>query len=398
MLGSCLKTKIKIENCLGFKFERGDGEMVGQHFSLSVDAENKRVSNHPAFMSRNIRKKSDIPIPEPRHRVGPKGISSGISFRDLPPPSLDEIKNICDHYKVKCAGTYKSLASRYVYQMATEIDQLVDALKKGDSVSQESDSTIDDHGYCKITINHPQSKNRPSVSSHNMRNRDKMDVISLHENRHGPRPQTASADRKLNQQPRHRRWIIREFPCDGVDAESDNNQTKHFRSGQPRRNDDSLAHLNLEDQNEEVLRWFREEMRRSQSLIDRSKQLHEAELVGAKKEVEKVKKVAKVLIKAVHKKEKGNAAKSEAIAETERRRRLRSQKILESMIHAHNSQINLLKEALCRGPTRDEEKTLRFQKRFHPWGELQDDRTEVSFSRSDASDLTMVLDDLAEEA
>ncbi len=369
--------------------------------SHCLNAENKRIPNRPAFMSRNIRKKSDIPIPEPRHRVGPKGISSGISFRDLPPPSLDEIKNICDHYKVKCAGTYKSLASRYVYQMATEIDQLVDALKKGDVVSQDSDSTIDDHGYCKITINRPQSKSRPSVSSHNMRNRDKTDFVFPHKNRHGPRPQTASANRKPSQPPRHRRWIIREFPCDSVDVESDSNQaikSKHLRSSHPRRNDDTLSHLNLEDQNEEVLRWLREEVRRSQSLIDRSKQLHDAELVGAKKEVEKVKNVAKVLIKAVHKKEKGNAARSEAIAETERRRRLRSQKILESMIHAHNSQIDLLKEALCRGPTLDEKKTMRDRARFHPWGELQDDRTEVSFSRSDASDLTMVLDDLAEEA
>ncbi|KAL3823926.1 hypothetical protein ACHAXA_007897 [Cyclostephanos tholiformis] len=351
-------------------------------------------------MSRNIRKKSDIPIPEPRHRVGPKGISSGISFRDLPPPSLDEIKNICDHYKVKCAGTYKSLASRYVYQMATEIDQLVDSLKKGGFTSQESDTTIDDHGYCKVDRRH--SKHRSSVSSHSMRNRDKINTVSLHKNRHRSRPQTASANRKPIHQSRHRsRRIMREYPCDSVDAEGDEipaMKSKHFRSSQTRRNDDSFAHVNLEDQNEEVLRWLREEIRRSQSLIDRSKQLHDAELVGARKEVEKVKKVAKEIIKAVHRKEKGNAAKSEAIAEIERRRRLRTQKILESMIHAHNTQINLLEEALYRVPTREEEKSLRDQARFHPWGELQDNITEVSFSHSDASDLTMVLDDLAEEA
>lgn len=351
-------------------------------------------------MSRNIRKKTDIPVPEPRHRVGPKGISSGISFRDLPPPSLDEIKHVCEHYKVKCAGTYKSLASRYVYQMATEIDQLVDALKEGGFVSQESDLTIDDRGFhespCEVN---PRSKNRPSVSSQSMHNLDMTNASSFHDNRHGPRPHTASAHRKPSQRPHYRR-TTRESPRDSVDEESDETpalKQKHYRSSRPRRNNDSLAHLNLEDQNEEVLRWLKEEMRRSQSLIDRSKQMHDAELVGAKKEVEKVKKAAKVLIKAV-KKGKDQAEKSEAIAETERRRRLRSQQMLESLIKSHNTQIDLLKEGLCRDLSRDAGKSLRDQARFHPWGELQDDRTDVSFSRSDASDETTVLDDHNEEA
>jgi len=352
-------------------------------------------------MSRNIRKKTDIPVPEPRHRVGPKGISSGISFRDLPPPSLDEIKHVCEHYKVKCAGTYKSLASRYVYQMATEIDQLVDALKEGGFVSQESDST-DDRGFhgspCKV--NNPRSKNRPSVSSQSMHNLDKMNASSFHDNRHGPRPHTASAHRKPSQRSHHRR-TTRESPCDCVDEESDETpalKQKHYRSSRPRRNNDSPAHLNLEDHNQEVLRWLKEEIIRSQSLIDRSKHMHDAELVGAKKEVETVKKAAKVLIKAVHKKGKDQADKSEAIAETERRRRLRSQQMLESLIKSHNTQINLLKEGLCRDLSRDAGKSSRDQARFHPWGELQDDRTDVSFSRSDASDLTTVLDDLNEQA
>ena len=56
-------------------------------------------------------------------------------------------------------------------------------------------------------------------------------------------------------------------------------------------------------------------MKRSQALISRSKQLHDAELVNAKKEVEKVKKAAKLLIKAVHKKANAKAAKCEANAE-----------------------------------------------------------------------------------
>jgi hypothetical protein len=284
--------------------------------------------------------------------------------------------------------------------MATEIDQLVDALKEGGFVSEESDSTFDDRSFhespCEVT--RPRSKNR--VNSQSMHNLDKIYASSFHENRHGPRPHTASAHRKPSRRPHHRR-TTRESSCDSVDEESGETpalKQKHYRSSRPRRNNDSLAHLNLEDQNEEVLRWLKEEMRRSQSLIDRSKQMHDAELVGAKKEVEKVKKAAKVLIKAVHKKGKDQAEKSEAIAETERRQRLRSQKMLDSLIKSHNTQINLLKEGLLRDLSRDAGKSLRDQARFHPWGELQDDRTDVSFSRSNASDLTTVLDDLKEKA
>jgi len=69
-------------------------------------------------------------IPEPRHRVPPKGVSSGISFRYLPAPSLCAIRKICEHYEAKCSGQYSSLASRYVLQMGTEIKTQINGIEK----------------------------------------------------------------------------------------------------------------------------------------------------------------------------------------------------------------------------------------------------------------------------
>ncbi|GMH54362.1 hypothetical protein TrRE_jg8172, partial [Triparma retinervis] len=43
-------------------------------------------------------------IPEPQFRVGPPGVSSGLSFRNLPDASLLAIRQICTHYEKKCSG------------------------------------------------------------------------------------------------------------------------------------------------------------------------------------------------------------------------------------------------------------------------------------------------------
>ena len=130
--------------------------------------------------------------------------------------------------------------------------------------------------------------------------------------------------------------------------------------------------------------------------------MHDAELDSAKKEVEKVKKAAKLLIKAVHKKEKDKVAKSEANAESERRQRRKSQKLIESLIQSHSAQIGQLKKGLRHhhgvGSSGEVDELREQMGRFYPWGELQDDTTEVSFTLSDASDMTSVLDSLAEEA
>ena len=53
-----------------------------------------------------------------------------VSFRALPAPSLSSIRKICEHYEAKCSGRYNSLASRYVLQMTKEIGTQIDAMNK----------------------------------------------------------------------------------------------------------------------------------------------------------------------------------------------------------------------------------------------------------------------------
>jgi len=82
------------------------------------------------------------PIPEPQYRVGPKGVSSGLSFRSLPSPSLKAISDVCDHYENKCSGKYTSLASRYVFQMAHEIRTQIEALQKNNQRQVKKQKTV----------------------------------------------------------------------------------------------------------------------------------------------------------------------------------------------------------------------------------------------------------------
>lgn len=80
-------------------------------------------------------------IPEPKHRIAPKGVSSGISFRNLPAPSLSTIKKICEHYESKCSGQYNSLASRYVLQMGQEIRSQIEGM---DLINKPQHFTFDE--------------------------------------------------------------------------------------------------------------------------------------------------------------------------------------------------------------------------------------------------------------
>ena len=384
-------------------------------------------------MPRIYRKRTDIPIPEPRHRVGPKGVSSGISFRNLPPPSLDEIKKICEHYQIKCAGTYKSLASRYLYQMANEIDILVDALKVSGFPGEEHDRYFD---AISAEVDGLLSKKMRATSSHAERGSQEMrnvrfDPRSMRSNR----PQTAHPNRNMmvgefsdapSPPTNSKRLNSRKQQCNSdserqnVDPrrlnekairsqrkpdslaylDFDSESEKILRSIKedlrrpPRGRVDSLAYFNLEDQNEEVLRWLKEEIKRSQSLIDRSRYMHDAELVNAQNELKRVKRAAKLLVKAVHKKGKEKAAKSEANAEMERLRRLQSQKMIESLIQSHSAQIDLLKKGLRVGSPDNASD----RERLYPWGEVQDDTTDFSLGFTESSGLTSILDDLAEES
>ena len=64
-----------------------------------------------------------VAIPEPRHRIGPAGISSGVSLRQQPKTTVQKVREICLHYVDKVSGKYESnqAAARYVHQMAEEI-------------------------------------------------------------------------------------------------------------------------------------------------------------------------------------------------------------------------------------------------------------------------------------
>lgn len=59
------------------------------------------------------------------NRVGPPGVSSGVSHRALPKSCVAQVRDICMHYVSKCSGKYSSnvAAARYVHQMADEVIQ-----------------------------------------------------------------------------------------------------------------------------------------------------------------------------------------------------------------------------------------------------------------------------------
>ena len=59
------------------------------------------------------------PVP----RAAPAPISSGISFRELPAPSIDQIIQTCKHYEQKCSGKYSSAvpSARYLFQLSREV-------------------------------------------------------------------------------------------------------------------------------------------------------------------------------------------------------------------------------------------------------------------------------------
>jgi len=62
-------------------------------------------------------------------RVSPHPISSGISFRSLPPPNYYELEKVCDHYLGKAQGVYETPASRYLFELAHEVKGLLGPLR-----------------------------------------------------------------------------------------------------------------------------------------------------------------------------------------------------------------------------------------------------------------------------
>ena len=62
----------------------------------------------------------DAPVAEPQHRIGPLGVSSGVSLRQYPTNYIQQVREICLHYVKKCSGKYENnkAAARYVHQMS----------------------------------------------------------------------------------------------------------------------------------------------------------------------------------------------------------------------------------------------------------------------------------------
>ena len=61
-------------------------------------------------------------------RVAPRPVSSGISFRQLPPANYFELQKVLDHYLEKAKGEYTCKASRHLFDMAHEIKGLLEPL------------------------------------------------------------------------------------------------------------------------------------------------------------------------------------------------------------------------------------------------------------------------------
>ena len=366
-------------------------------------------------MAPKNRKKTYIPVPEPRHRVGPKGVSSGISFRQLPQPSLSEIKKVCEHYQEKCAGTYNSLASRYVYQMANEIEGLVEALEGGGYGSEESMSSLGEGEpfahFPRSNVHQSNKQRNSSATSHQWNRGIPRRGSGGHLKPSFDRPPTRHS-RHSKSDDRKDKEIRFDFAHDGdsIDVDVPSCHVRQSYLSRERYNtnipaadfhEHALNQCNLGEQVEEVLGWLKDEMERSQSLVHRSRQIHEAELANTKREMDKLKKAAKRIIKAVHKRGNDKAARSEATADSERNRRIKSQKVMASMIKSHAAQMEHLKRGLRRDNTMADTDSLTglgFDlDAGHRIVEDENNPTEL-FSLSGDSDLTSILDGLAEEA
>ena len=74
-------------------------------------------------------------LAEPLFRVGPPSVSSGLSFRSLPPPTFGALLDICSHYEAKLSGKYSSTspAARYVFSMSRELQGVLAAMSAASS-------------------------------------------------------------------------------------------------------------------------------------------------------------------------------------------------------------------------------------------------------------------------
>lgn len=74
--------------------------------------------------------KPSVYNPRVGSRVAPAPVSSGVSFRSLPPATFTQIATTCDHWLGKAAGDYASPASRWLFEMAHEVKALLEPLRE----------------------------------------------------------------------------------------------------------------------------------------------------------------------------------------------------------------------------------------------------------------------------
>lgn len=97
--------------------------------AMQMEAHQKRWVDSRRVDEKELQK-SLFPIPEPVHRL-PAG-RIGISLRARRRASLETLRETCWFYQQKCAGKYdcKSLAARYLFELAREVQEQVEDLER----------------------------------------------------------------------------------------------------------------------------------------------------------------------------------------------------------------------------------------------------------------------------
>ena len=110
-------------------------------------------------------------IPEPEFpRIAPTG--TGISLRpyDIPPASLENIRNACNFYELKSSGKYssKTLVGRYIFQLSREVQRQVVALEKADKAKTRRIEYLEDLvRNWEETFGHPSDEDLEKVFNTN---------------------------------------------------------------------------------------------------------------------------------------------------------------------------------------------------------------------------------------
>lgn len=86
-------------------------------------------------------------IPEPEFpRIAPTGTAISLRDYDIPPASLENIRNACHFYELKSSGKYssKTLAGRYIFQLSREVQRQVLALEKASKAKMRRIEYLED--------------------------------------------------------------------------------------------------------------------------------------------------------------------------------------------------------------------------------------------------------------